>query len=88
MQQVRMDRTNTYIKVSASVAWACYQWDFAGVVDGQQTQSQGQTSLVLEKRNGRWVIVHNHTSLAARAPQAAPANAPTGVPADTKPPVR
>jgi ketosteroid isomerase-like protein len=88
MQQVRMDRTNTYIKVSGSVAWACYQWDFAGVVDGQQTQSQGQTSLVLEKRNGRWVIVHNHTSLAARAPQAAPANAPTGVPADTKPAAR
>ena len=85
MQQVRMDRTNTYIKVSGSLGWACYQWDFAGVVDGQQTVSQGQTSLVLEKRNGHWVIVHNHTSLAARPPQTAPANAPVGVPTDAKP---
>ncbi len=85
MQQVRMDRTNTYIKVSGTVAWACYQWDFAGVVDGQQTESQGQTSLVLEKRNGRWIVVHNHTSLAARTPQAAPANVPSGGPAPAKP---
>jgi ketosteroid isomerase-like protein len=86
MQQVRMDRTNTYIKVSGTVAWACYQWDFAGVVDGQQAESQGQTTLVLEKRSGRWVIVHNHTSLAARAPQTAPASAPTAVPAGTAKP--
>ena len=85
MQQVRMDRTNTYIKVSGTVAWACYQWDFGGVVDGQQTVSQGQTTLVLEKRNGRWIVVHNHTSLAARPPQTAPANAPTGMPAGAKP---
>src|SRR4029077_19160024 len=35
MQQVRMDRMNTYIKVSGTAAWACYQWDFEAVVDGQ-----------------------------------------------------
>ncbi len=46
MQQVRMDRTNTYIKVSGTVGWACYQWDFQAVVDGQQTVSQGQTTVV------------------------------------------
>jgi ketosteroid isomerase-like protein len=85
MQQVRMDRTNTYIKVSGTVAWACYQWDFAGLVDGQQTESEGQTTVVLEKRNGHWVIVHNHTSLAARPPQTAPANAPSGQPPPAKP---
>ena len=63
MQQVRMDRTNTYIKVSGTVGWACYQWDFAAVVDGQQTVSQGQTTVVLEKRNNHWLIVLNHTSV-------------------------
>jgi len=88
MQQVRMDRTNTYIKVSGTVGWACYQWDFAAVVDGQQTESQGQTTVVLEKRNNRWVIVLNHTSLASKVPQAAPANAPTGQTRPTKPPSR
>jgi ketosteroid isomerase-like protein len=78
MQQVRLDRSNTYIKVNGTVAWACYQWDFAAVVDGQPTESQGQTTLVLEKRNNHWVIVHNHTSLAAKVPQTAPAAAPSG----------
>jgi ketosteroid isomerase-like protein len=78
MQQVRMDRFNTYIKVSGTVGWACYQWEFEGVVDGQQTQSQGQTTVVLEKRNNHWVIVLNHTSLAPRPPQASPASVPSG----------
>jgi ketosteroid isomerase-like protein len=88
MQQVRMDRSNTYIKVSGTVAWACYQWDFGGVVDGQQTESQGQTTVVLEKRNNRWVIVLNHTSLAAKIPQAAPASPPSGQQQPAKPPSR
>jgi ketosteroid isomerase-like protein len=78
MQQVRLDRFNTYIKVSGTVAWACYQWEFAGVLDGQQTESQGQTTMVLEKRNNRWVIVLNHTSLAPKMPQTTPATAPPG----------
>jgi ketosteroid isomerase-like protein len=84
IQQVRMDRSNTYIKVSGTVGWACYQWDFAGVVDGQQMESQGQTTMVLEKRNNHWVIVLNHTSLAPKVPQATPASAPAGQP-PTKP---
>ena len=80
MQQVRMDRLNTYIKVSGTAAWACYQWDFAAVVDGQPSASQGHTTVVLEKRNNHWVIVHNHTSLASAPqlgnPPAKPADAP------------
>lgn len=74
MQQVRLDRSNTFIKVSGTVAWACYQWDFAAVVDGQQAGSQGQTTVVLEKRNNHWVIAHNHTSFVQGAPAAAPTN--------------
>jgi ketosteroid isomerase-like protein len=76
MQQVRMDRSNTYIKYSGNFAWACYQWDFSAVVDGQPAAARGQTTLILEKRNNRWVIVHNHTSLAQTAQSTAPANTP------------
>ena len=63
MQQVRMDRSNTFIKVAGTFGWACYQWDFAASVDGQASAAQGQTTLVFEKQNGRWLIAHNHTSL-------------------------
>jgi ketosteroid isomerase-like protein len=59
--------------VNGMVAWACYQWDFAAVVDGQQVASQGHTTAVMEKRNGHWVIVHNHTSQVPGPPPTAPA---------------
>jgi ketosteroid isomerase-like protein len=90
MQQVRYDRVNTYIKVSGTVGWACYQWDFSGTVDGQPMTARGQTTLVLEKRNDHWLIVHNHTSVAQAAPPtttqppAAPVNSPPQQP--SKPP--
>jgi len=77
LQRVRMDRSNTYIRVSGTVGWACYQWDFSGTVDGQPSAAQGQTTLVLEKRDNRWVIVHNHTSLVQAAQPAVPSSTPT-----------
>jgi ketosteroid isomerase-like protein len=79
VQRVRMDRTNTYIKVKGDVAWACYQWNFIATLDGQPMQSQGQTTVVMEKRNGHWLIVHNHTSLTPPAP--VPTTTPQQVPA-------
>ena len=76
MQQVRMDRSNTYIKVDGNFAWACYQWDFAATVDGQPVSAQGQATLIFSKRNNHWVIVHNHTSLVQMGQQTAPASTP------------
>lgn len=94
MQQVRMDRVNTFIKVSGTVGWACYQWDFGGTVDGQPLTSHGQTTLVLEKTGDHWVIVHNHTSAAQAAPTVTmqqpqqPAGTPSAAPQPGKPPAR
>src|SRR5262249_17233233 len=56
MQQVRMDRMNTYIKVNGPTAWTCYQWEFQAVVDGAPTAARGQTTLVLVKKENRWLI--------------------------------
>ncbi|MGA2419710.1 MAG: nuclear transport factor 2 family protein [Candidatus Acidiferrum sp.] len=87
MQRVRLDRANTFIKVDGNVAWACYQWDFAAVVDDKTATAQGQTTLVFEKRDGHWLIVLNHTSLVQPTPQSAePAAAPK--PADPPPPAK
>ena len=54
-----------------------FSFVFSTPVDGQQTVSQGQTTVVLEKRNNKWLIVLNHTSLAPKLPLAAPATAPS-----------
>jgi ketosteroid isomerase-like protein len=87
IQQVRMERSNTLIRIapSGTVAWACYQWEFNGVVDGTPSASVGQTTLVFEKRGNSWLIVHNHTSLVKSTTPAAPASA-APLPAPATPP--
>jgi len=76
MQQVRLDRSNTLIRIAPSgqFAWACYQWDFSAVVDGSPMAAEGQATLVLEKKGESWVIVHNHTSLVQASQPTAPAS--------------
>ncbi|MGH9741452.1 MAG: YybH family protein [Candidatus Acidiferrum sp.] len=76
MQEIRMDRSNTYIRFNGNFGWACYQWEFSAVVDGQPSAARGQTTLVVEKRDNRWVIVHNHTSVVPSAQPMAPENTP------------
>jgi ketosteroid isomerase-like protein len=67
MQQVRMDRSNTVVKLSGTCAWATFQWDFSATIDGQGSASQGHMTFVMEKRNGKWVITLNHTSVAEQS---------------------
>ncbi len=83
-QQVRLDRSNTLIRLAPgnSVAWASYQWEFTAVVDGVPSSAFGHTTLVFEKRNDNWLVVHNHTSLVQSSQAAAPAAQP---PAATPP---
>ena len=83
-QQVRLDRSNTLIRLAPgnSVAWASYQWEFSAVVDGVPSSAFGHTTLVFEKRNDNWLVVHNHTSLVQASQAAAPAAQP---PAATPP---
>lgn len=77
MQQVHLDRSNTLIRIAPSgmFAWASYQWQFSAMVDGSPSAAEGQTTLVLEKKGDKWLIVHNHTSLVQASQPAAPANA-------------
>jgi ketosteroid isomerase-like protein len=86
MQQVRMDRSNTYIKVNGNTAWACFQWDFSAVMDGNPSAARGQTTYVFVKRENHWLIAHDHTSVVQTAQPQPPAGvAPTGTAAPPKP---
>jgi ketosteroid isomerase-like protein len=75
MEKVRLDRSNTFIWVNGNTAWACYQWDFSGVIGGQLQGARGQTTLVLVKKDNHWLIVHDHSNVVERA-QAKPAPSP------------
>jgi len=78
VQGGRMDRINTFTKVMGDTAWSTYQWEFAGQVDGKPSDALGHTTLVLQKRNGAWIIIMNHTSVVSTSTPAAPTN-PAGV---------
>jgi uncharacterized protein (TIGR02246 family) len=58
----RLERINSYTKVTGDTAVVTYQWQFLGNVDGRNTQAFGHTTLLLEKRLGNWLITLNHTS--------------------------
>jgi ketosteroid isomerase-like protein len=85
MQQVRLDRSNTYIKVNGATAWACFQWDFAAVMNGTPSAARGQTTYVLVKKDNHWMIAHDHTSIVQSAQQPATNAPPTGVVPPAKP---
>jgi ketosteroid isomerase-like protein len=86
MQQVRMDRSNTYIKVNGTTAWACYQWEFAAVIEGSPSAARGQTTYVFIKKDKHWLIAHDHTSVVQTAPAQGPRNAvPGGAATPAKP---
>lgn len=61
-QGMQLIRRNTNVFVHGDVAWASYQWEFDGLWEGRPYSTKGQTTLVLTKVNGDWLIVHNHTS--------------------------
>ncbi len=78
MTNISMSRFNTLIRVKGGNAVASYQWNFTATVDGNPMWARGHSTLVWEKRDGKWMVLHNHTSLVDQgAPQVAkPAAAP------------
>jgi ketosteroid isomerase-like protein len=61
-QSMQLVRRNTIIYPHGDVAWAMYQWEFSALLNGAPYDLRGQTTLVLNKVGGNWLIVHNHTS--------------------------
>ena len=51
-------------------------------VDGKPANAVGHTTLILEKRDGKWVIVMNHTS---EVPSAAPDSPASAAPPQAAP---
>jgi len=72
VEQVRLERMNSALTLRGNLAWVTYQWEFSGVMQGQAVGFRGHTTLVLEKRKDKWMVVHNHTSTVGAAEPAAP----------------
>jgi ketosteroid isomerase-like protein len=68
-----MDRSNTYIKVNGNFAWTTYQFYYAAMVESKVIEFRGHTTLILNKRGNRWVIVLNHSSIVSTTGPTSPA---------------
>lgn len=59
------------VKISGKTAWATFKYAISGDSNGRHFDSGGLGTAILEKRNGKWMIVHWHSS-APRRQAAAP----------------
>lgn len=86
-QGIQLIRRNTIIFPHGDVAWAMYQWEFDAMLNDRPYSARGQTTLVLNKVNGNWLIVHNHTSEISASDASATAQQPAAqqTPATAKP---
>lgn len=75
---MQLIRKNTVIYFRTDFAWASYQWELLGTIDGQPYSARGQTSLIFGKTADKWLIVHNHTSQVCDTGAPPPAAAKTG----------
>ncbi len=66
------------IKVDGKTAWATFKYSLAAEMGTRKVESGGLGTAVLEKRDGKWRIVHWHSSAPRRAPAAQPSPSPKG----------
>ncbi len=64
------------VRVAGKTAWATFKYSLAGDLKERRIDVNGLGTAVLEERNGRWLIVHRHTSARRRAPVPVPAASP------------
>ena len=66
------------VKVEGKTAWATFKYALAAEMGTRKVESGGLATAVLEKRDGKWRIVHWHSSAPRRAPAAQPSPSPKG----------
>lgn len=60
------------VKVDGKTAWATFKYSLAAEMGTRKIESGGLGTAVLEKREGRWQIVHWHSSSPRRQPSPSP----------------
>ena len=62
MKNVKYALTDIKPRIAGSTAWATFKYTFSADVKDRHVEGGGLGTAVLEKRDGRWQIVHWHTS--------------------------
>ena len=68
MTNVKYDSSDVKVHVSGKMAYATFKYTISGDSEGRHFDSGGLGTAVLEKRAGKWIIVHWHSSAPRRQP--------------------
>ena len=68
MKNVKYALTDIKPHVAGNAAWATFKYTFSADLKERHVEGAGLGTAVLERRDGRWQIVHWHTSSSRRAP--------------------
>lgn len=79
-QNTKYSFSDLKLKVDGKTAWATFKYALEASISGRSIQSGGLATAILEKRDGRWQIVHWHSSAPRRQPNPSPTPAPTNKP--------
>ena len=71
LKNTKYSLSDVRVKVSGKTAWATFKYTISAEVEGRHIDSGGLGTAVLEERQGRWQIVHWHSSAPRRAPASA-----------------
>ena len=73
MKNTKYAITDVKPRIAGNTAWATFKYTISADLKERHVEATGLGTAVLEKRDGRWQIVHWHTSSSRRAPAAVPA---------------
>lgn len=68
MKDVKYAISDIKPRVSGKTAWATFKYTISANLKERRVEASGLGTAILEKRDGRWQIVHWHTSSSRRAP--------------------
>ena len=66
IQDFRFDLDSLHAGGGENTAWGVCLWTSTGFDDGEPFPRPGRATVILERREGRWLAVHTHFSLFPR----------------------
>ena len=60
---VHTEMHNPQVTIVGEVAWITYYWTDAGLEGGKSFTSQGKSTRIFVRENGRWLCIHGHYTL-------------------------
>ncbi len=70
MKNTKYSITDIEARIAGNTAWATFKYTISANLKDRRAEGGGLGTAILEKRDGRWVIVHWHSSSPRSAPAA------------------